>query len=104
MLEGVESLTSNVMVARAVVTPGVSVPVCVMNPTDQPVTLYKGAKIVHLLEVEAVSDDSVLISSVQQSKGASTELETTLWTLVEHASLPPGEQEKLAIYSIDGVC
>ena len=52
MLEGVESLTSNVMVARAVVTPGVSVPVRVMNPTDQPVTLYKGAKIVHLLEIE----------------------------------------------------
>ena len=32
ILEGVESQPSNVMVARAVVTPGVSVPVCVMNP------------------------------------------------------------------------
>ena len=97
MLEGVESSTSNVMVARAVVTPGVSVPVRVMNPTDQPVTLYKGTKIAHLSEVEAVSDDSVLISSIQQSKGVSTELETALWTLAEQASLPPVEQEKLFI-------
>ena len=85
------------MVARAVVTPGVSVPVRVMNPTDQPVTLYKGTKIAHLSEVEAVSDDSVLVSSIQQSKGVSTELETALWTLAEQASLPPGEQEKLFI-------
>ena len=48
ILEGVELQTTNVMVAHAVVTPGVSVPVRVMNPTDQPVTLYKGTRIAQL--------------------------------------------------------
>ena len=37
ILEGVELQTMDMMVARTVVTPGVSVPVHVMNPTDQPV-------------------------------------------------------------------
>ena len=74
ILEGVESQPSNVMVARAVVTPGVSVPVRVMNPTDQLVTLYRGAKIAYLSEVEEVSDDSMLVSG----KHTSTELEAAL--------------------------
>ena len=93
ILKGVESQPSNVMVARAVVTPGMSVPVRVMNPTDQLVTLYRGAKIAYLSEVEEVSDDSMLVSG----KHTSTELEAALWTLAEQASLEPEEQEKLFI-------
>ena len=96
ILEGVELQTINVMVARAVVTPGVSVPVRVMNPTDQPVTLYKGTRIAHLTEVEEV-DDSMLISCVQCNGDISSELEAALWTLAEQASLEPEEQERLFI-------
>ena len=39
---------SDVMVARAVIIPGESIPVCVMNPTNQPVTLYRGTRIAQL--------------------------------------------------------
>ena len=45
-----------IMVARAVVTSGESVPVRVMNPTNQPVTLYKGTRIAELTEIEEVDD------------------------------------------------
>ena len=62
VLEGVGLQTTNVMVARAVVSPGVSVPVHVTNPTDQPVTLYDGTRIPHLSEVKEVNDRSMLVS------------------------------------------
>ena len=58
ILEGDELQTTNVLVACAVVTPGVSVPVCVMNPTHQPVILYKDTA--HLTEVKEVDDGSML--------------------------------------------
>ena len=89
------------MVARAVVTPGVSVPVRVMNPTDQSVTLYKGTRIAHLIEVEEVDDDSMLISSVQCNRDISSELEAALWTLAEQASLESEEQERLFILLVE---
>ena len=101
ILEGVELQTTNVMVARAVVTPGVSVPVHVMNPTDQPVTLYKGTRIAHLTEVEEVDDGPMLISSVQCNGDISSELEAVLWTLAEQASLEHEEQERLFILLVE---
>ena len=101
ILEGVELQNTNVMVARAVVTPGVSVPVRVMNPTDQPVTLYNGTRIAHLTEVEEVDDGSMLISSVQCNGDISSELEAALWTLAEQASLKPEEQERLFILLVE---
>ena len=72
ILEGVELQIMNVMVAHAVVTLGVSVPIRVMNPTDQPVTLYKGTRIAHLTEVEEVDDGSMLTSSVQYNRDISS--------------------------------
>ena len=101
ILEGVKLQTMNVMVARAVVTPGVSVPVRVMNPTDQLVTLYKGTRIGRLTEVEEVDDGSMLISSVQCNGDVSSELEAELWTLAEQASLEPEEQERLFILLVE---
>ena len=99
--EGVELQTTYVMVACAVVTPGVSVPVRVMNPTNQLVILYKGTRIAHLTEVEEVDDGSMLISSVQCNRDISSELEAALWTLAEQASLEPEEQERLFILLVE---
>ena len=101
ILEGVELQTMNVMVAHAVVTPGVSVSVRVMNPTDQPVTLYKGTRIAHLTEVEEVDNGSMLICSVQCNGDISSKLEAALWTLAEQASLEPEEQERLSILLVE---
>ena len=78
-----------------------SVPVRVMNPTDQPMTLYKGTRIAHLTEVEEVDDGSMLISSVQCNRHISSELEAALWTLAEQASLEPEEQERLFILLVE---
>lgn len=97
VLEGVELKTTNVMVAHAIVTPGVSVPVhnIIMKPTDQPVDPYKGNRIAHLTEVEEVDDNPVLVSSVQRDENVSRELEEALWALAEQATLESEEQEKL---------
>ena len=75
-----------------------SVPVRVMNPTDQPMTLYKGTRIAHLTEVEEVDDGSMLISSVQCNRHISSELEAALWTLAEQE---PEEQERLFILLVE---
>ena len=53
-------------------------------------TLYKGNQNSLLTEL-------VLVSSVQNDKDMSPELEAALWTLAEQASLEPEEQEKLFI-------
>ena len=83
-----------IMVARAVVTSGESVPVHVMNPTNQPVTLYKGTRIAELTEIEEVDDSSTRVASVQKGT-VSPELEEALWMLTERASIESGEQERL---------
>ena len=54
-----------------------------MNPTDQPVNLYKGTRIAHLTEVGEVDDNLVLVSSVQHGEHVSCELEAALWALAE---------------------
>ena len=66
------------MVACAVVLPGVSVPVRVMNPTNQPVTLYKSSRMAHLTEVDGMNGGSMLISSVQDDKDMSPKLQAAL--------------------------
>ena len=83
-----------IMVARAVVTSGESVPVRVTNPTNQPVTLYKSTRIAELTEIEEVDDSSTRVASVQQGT-VSPELEEALWMLAERASIESGEQERL---------
>ena len=79
-----------IMVARAVVTSGESVPVRVMNPTNQPVTLYKGTRIAELTEIEEVDDSSARVALAQQGT-VSSELEEALWMLAEWASIESGE-------------
>ena len=101
VLEGVELKTTSVMVARAIVTPGVSVPVRVMNVTDQPVNLYKGTRIAHLTEIEEVDDNPLLVSSVQHDGNVSFELEAALWALAEQATLEPEDQERLFVLLLE---
>jgi len=55
MLEG-NMKNSDVMVARAVIAPGSTVPVRLLNPTGEPVNLYSGSKIALLSEVLEVTD------------------------------------------------
>ena len=43
------------MVAHAVLKPGESVPICVMNPTNQPVTLCKATRIAELTKIKEVN-------------------------------------------------
>ena len=91
---------SDVMVARAVIIPGESIPVRVMNPTDQPVTLYRGTRIAQLAEIEEVEDSPMMISSVQRGT-VSLELEEALWLLAEKASLASEEREKLFLFLLE---
>ena len=84
VLEERNMQNEGIMVARAVVTSGESVPVRVMNPTNQPVTLYKGTRIVELTEIEEVDDSSTRVASVQQGT-VSPELEEALWMLAVYS-------------------
>ena len=94
ILEERNMQNEGIMVSRAVVTSGESVPVRVMNPTNQPVTLYKGTRIAELTEIEEIDDSSTRVASVQQGT-VSSELEEGLWMLAEQASIESGEQESL---------
>ena len=91
VLEERNMQNEGIMVAHAVVTSGESVPVRVMNTINQSVTLYKGAE---LTEIEEVDDSSTRVASVQQGT-VSPELEEALWMLAERASIESGEQESL---------
>ena len=77
VLEERNMQNEGIMVARAVVTSGESVPVRVMNPTNQSVTLYKGTRIAELTEIEEVNDSSTRVALVQQGT-VSPELEEAL--------------------------
>ena len=60
MVEETTDKRSPIMVARAIVEPrGGEVPVRLLNPTDQPVTLHKGTQIATLDMVEAPTDREV---------------------------------------------
>ena len=94
VLEERNMQNEGIMVARAVVTSGELVPVRVMNPTNQPVTLYKGTRIAELTEIEEVDDSSTRVASVQQGT-VSPELEEALRMLAERTTIESGEQESL---------
>ena len=103
VLEDMNIQNSDVMVAHAVIILGESIPVRVMNPTNQPVTLYRGTRIAQLAEIEEVEDIPVMVSSVQHGK-VSPELEEALWLLAEKAVKAPlasEEQEKLFLLLLE---
>ena len=80
------------MVTHAMIIPREFIPVCVMNPTNQPVTLYRGTRIAQLAEIKEVDDSPVMVSSVQRGT-VSSEFEEALWLLAEKASLTSEEWE-----------
>ena len=100
VLEDMNIQNSDVMVARALIIPGESIPVRVMNPTNQPVTLYRGTRIAQMAEIEEVEDGPVMVSSVQRGT-VLPELEEALWLLVEKASLTSEEREKLFLLLLE---
>jgi len=84
------------MVAHAAVRAGVSVPMHVMNPTNQDITLYKGTRIATLAEAED-PNTAMQVSSVQKMESVPAEIETVFWQLVEGTSLTSQEQDRLFI-------
>jgi len=77
VLEGVDLKSNSVMVAHAAVRAGESVPMRVMNPTDQDITLYKGTRIATLVEAKD-PDTAIHVSSVQKGESVPAKLETIL--------------------------
>ena len=93
LVEETVSGTSQLAVARAVVQPtSTTIPVCILNTSDEPATLYAGAVIAVLepveppLEVDAVSDIHPEVSDDKQDM---------LWQLVQDcgAELSAGERD-----------
>ena len=64
VLKDVNIQNLDVTVACAVVIPWESIPVCVMNPTNQPMTLYRDTRIAQLAEIEEVDGSPVMVTSV----------------------------------------
>ena len=97
---------SDLLVARAVVTPGETVPVRLLNPTGSSITLYSGARIAVLSEFMEIVDsqfkdepDVVAVSSVSDSN-EDTLLET-LMDMVKDTSLSSQHQDLLLTLLLD---
>ena len=97
---------SDLLVARAVVTPGETVPVRLLNPTGTSIILYSGARIAVLSEFMEIVDsqfkdepDVVAVSSVSDSN-EDTLLET-LMDMVKDTSLSSQHQDLLLTLLLD---
>ena len=89
---------SDLMIAAAVVTPGDSIPIRVMNPTGQSVMLYKGTKVASLSGIDEVipGEQSVPVSSVhQRCDDTSAMLEEPFQSLLENVPLTSDQQNVL---------
>jgi len=106
VLEG-NMKNSDVMVARAVVAPGSTVPVRLLNPTGEPINLYSGSKIALLSEVlelmdsllECEAENMAVVSNVCDDECVS--LEKMLGELVKDTSLPDHHQDLLLTLSLE---
>ena len=102
VLEDVNIQNAGVMMTCAMVMTGESVPVHVMNPTNQPVTL-KGTRIIQLAEIEEMDDSSLMVFSVQRRMVSpeQAELGDFVGADSEQASLESEEQEKLFVLLLE---
>ena len=85
---------SQVAVARAVIEPNSSIiPVCVLNVTDRPITLYAGSAIATMTPIEPPSEVGAVDDEVTLE--ADSLKQQMLWHLVEETGveLSPGERE-----------
>ena len=92
---------SDLLVARAIVTLGKTVPVRLLNPTGSSINLYSGARVAVLSEVMKIEDnrledmnDAVAVSSVSDSN-KDTVLEDMLMEIVKGTSLSSHHQDLL---------
>ena len=95
---------SDLMIATAVVTPGDLIPMRVMNPTGQPMMLYKGTKVASLCGVEEVvsCQQSLPISAVHGNcDEVPPMLEEVFQSLCENVSLTSDQQDILLSLLID---
>ena len=49
--------SSDVIVARPLVTPNEFMPVCLLNPTDKPIVIHSGASVAIMSEISEVKND-----------------------------------------------
>ena len=85
--------------ARAAVTPGAVVPVRLLNPTGESITLYSGASVAVLSEAVNIVDDhsadTVMVSAVCGDDCAP--LEELLMELVKDTTLPSHHQDNYVV-------
>ena len=98
---------SDLLVARAIVTLGKTVPVRLLNPTGSSINLYSGARVAVLSEVMKIEDnrledmkDAVAVSSVSDSN-KDTVLEDMLMEIVKGTSLSSHHQDLLLTLLLD---
>ena len=89
-----------VMVARSLLdSPGAQIPVWLMNPSDQPVTLYKGKKITTLEPVEETP--GVAIAAVQtKCPQISEEKQEIPWKLVDSVGESLSEMNRVELFCL----
>ena len=103
---------SDLLVARAVVTPGDVVPVRLLNPTGKSITLYSGASMAVLSEVVDIGDNpseehnmmenTVKVSAVGGDKERPL-IEEMLMELVKETSLSGQHQDLLLTLLLDNI-
>ena len=94
LVEEAASKCPQLAVARAIVEPpSTSIPVCVLNASDEPVTLYAGAVIATMQHVELATEVGAVNDGVACE--LSDEKKQMLCQLVEEcdAELSPGERD-----------
>ena len=83
-------------VARVLVEPtSTDVPLCILNHTDEPMTVYSGMRLATLQGVEFRSLRVDAVSSAEPTGSVGTEKQEMLWNIVEQsgAHLSPGEKD-----------
>ena len=84
---------SEVIIARALVTPDEFVQVRLLNPTDKPIVIYSGANVAIISEISEVKgDDLVSVSAISQ-QDCNHALEEVFQELVKNTSLSSHQQD-----------
>ena len=86
---------SDVIVARAMVTPDEFVPVRLLNPTNKPIVIYSGANVAIMSEISEVkSNDCESVSTINQ-QDCDHDLEAIFQEIVKSTSMSNHQQDLL---------
>ena len=89
---------ATVMAARALVHPTTDIiPIRLLNPCGEAITLYPGTKIATMEEVE---DSAAVISTVSSQTSSSTNLKTALWDMVSRSDTELEKSQQQALYHL----